>query len=166
MKTENTTVLSNKKNGFTLIELLIVITLLGIMAGLILTTYFGTIKKAHDARRRQDMENIKQGLELYYADIEVYPEEADVVWGNPLTDSTGDRIYMKVIPQDPNEEGYNYVYQTDASRSFFRLYSCLENDQDVNYTVSMTPEDGPVPNCGTGCNNVCNYGVSSTNTQP
>jgi prepilin-type N-terminal cleavage/methylation domain-containing protein len=53
------------KHGFTLIELLIVMTVLGILAGLALASYGGVQEKARDSKRKQELSALKKALNLY-----------------------------------------------------------------------------------------------------
>lgn len=155
------------KKGFTLIELLTVIAILSILAALIFGNFVTTIKKARDNRRKQDLSQVKTALELYFAEVGFYPtthptEEGGLPWGSALTNSLGTKTYMKKLPQEPSRNnGYNYSYQSDGT--YFKLYSCLENTEDLDYN-NITPTG--TPNCGVGCNNQCNYGVSSPNIVP
>jgi len=150
------TALSNSKSqGFTLIEILVVITLLAILATIIVNSYVSTLKKGRDSRRKQDLEQVSRALELYYADNNVYP--ATLSWDSPLVNSqvVPTKLYMKRLPSDPaNTDTLEYLYETDGT--YYRLFTCLENDQDANYQIYSGK------NCGSGCNN-CNYGIASPN---
>lgn len=156
------TVVNNQnKRGFTLMEILVVISLLAILATIVVNSYLSTLKKGRDSRRKQDIEQIARALELYYADNNVYPDS--LVWGEPLVNTTvvPTKMYMKRLPEDPAKTtSLNYVYQTDDTGSYYQLYVCLENDQDVAYL------DYTAVNCGVGCNNQCNYGIASPNQTP
>ena len=65
--------LKSKKQGFSLIELLIVIGLVGIFSIGGLASYVGSQKNSRDARRKADLETIKEALEFYRADNNQYP---------------------------------------------------------------------------------------------
>ncbi len=158
---------NSSSRGFTLIELLTVIAILSILAALIFGNFVTTIKKARDNRRKQDLSQVKTALELYFSDIGLYPTthptlEGGLPWGSSLTNSIGTKTYMKKLPQEPSKNsGYNYSYESDGT--YFKLYSCLENTEDLDYN-NITPTG--VPNCGIGCNSQCHYGVSSPNVIP
>lgn len=152
-----------KKQGFTLMELLIAIAILGIMATVSMGGYFSSLKKGRDAKRKAALEQVQRALEMYYNDHGRYPEadEINLKWGEQFTDGT--TIYMQKLPKDPKSD-YTYQYITDVSPetpgSYFKLYACLENDQDPQI---ITPSEGGT-DCG--CPSGCNYGISSPNTEP
>lgn len=101
------------KKGFTLVELLIVITIIGILAGLSLVSYNGTQGKARDATRKSDLRDLQKALQSYYADNNsTYPntggawcssEPGDVVQncnsGNYILGLAP--TYIPKLPRDP-----------------------------------------------------------------
>jgi prepilin-type N-terminal cleavage/methylation domain-containing protein len=62
-----------KSPGFTLVELLAVIAIIGILTGIIMVNIGGLRAKARDARRKADLSQIQNALELYYAEHDLYP---------------------------------------------------------------------------------------------
>lgn len=70
--------LKNKQSGFTIVELLIVIVVIGILAGLVVTTFAGIQKKARDTERQTDVKAVHAQLEAYYAQNGFYPTEANM----------------------------------------------------------------------------------------
>jgi len=154
--------MNKKQNGFTLLEILVVIALLGILATIIMGSYLASLKKARDSRRKQDLEQISRALELYYSQNNSYPEDIDVDFGGPLENPNGGDYYMKMLPQDPSgaTSGYNYDYISNDGQEY-QLYSCLENDQDPDYSSYTGSE-----NCGTSCDGMCHYGIASPNSEP
>jgi prepilin-type N-terminal cleavage/methylation domain-containing protein len=156
--------MSNKKNGFTLIEVLTVIAILGIIALLVFGNFIRSLKKARDSRRKQDLNQIRTALDVYYSVHEAYPtatEPPGLVWGGTLTDDD-DRVFMQKLPSDVNAN-LNYVYQAPSTGDYFILYSCLENTEDIDYD-KITPI--VEPDCGDECSNTCHYGISSSNKTP
>lgn len=53
------------KKGFTLIELLTVVTIIGILAGLISISFLSSREKSRDARRKADLRNIYDAASMY-----------------------------------------------------------------------------------------------------
>ena len=136
-------------------EILVVISLLAILATVVMASYFTSLKRGRDSRRKQDLEQVGRALELYYFENNVYPLPAELTWGEALEKDT--KTYMKKLPTDPldklNEGNFTYFYESDGGS--YELYSCLENDKDLDYT-----EDYTSTNCGTDCT-ICRYGISS-----
>lgn len=165
-----------KRKGFTLIELLVVIFILGVLASLISNTFFTSLKKGRDARRKADLEQIQKGLEIYYEDNRAYPTQAPdpgFLFGNEFSKVIGTKtkIYMKKVPNDPiNGLDYKYVY--DSTEDAFKLYACMENNQQIlPYDAALSPAGGFT--CSTECfardgqtQITCIWGLSSPNTIP
>lgn len=160
------------KKAFTLIELLVVIMILGILAALISGNFFTSLKKGRDARRKGDLEQIQRALEMYYEDKRAYPTTAPgsgFVFGGDF--SVSGKVYMKKVPNDP-VSGKNYEYDYDSVNGAYKLYTCLENTQQVlPYSVALSPGGGL--SCNTNCfaqdgttSITCIWGISSPNVNP
>ncbi len=146
-----------KKKGFTLIELLIVIVILGILAAFVSGSFFSSLKKGRDARRKADLNNVKKALEMYYEDHLEYPD--GLTWGNPLVDDQG-RMYIKRLPKDPIP-GCHYKYEHVTSpQEGWRLYSIIENPLDSGEGVNQSGYTGKDCGCGT-----CKYIITSSNLE-
>lgn len=142
-----------KKTGFTLIELLIVITILGILAGLTLASYGGTQERARDSKRKTDLDALKKALELARQDSTgaYYYPSCDSIDGpgstgcyltgtktNPDLTSISGTPYMQSVPTDPKTStGYVYIPSgTGCTASpntctTYTLIACLENTKDT-----------------------------------
>ncbi len=84
-------VLKDKK-GFTLLELMIVVAIIGILATLAQPMFKAAVLKSKEAALKEDLFNIRNVLDQYYADNGKYP------------DSLEDLVtkgYMRGIPVDP-----------------------------------------------------------------
>lgn len=77
--------LKQKQSGFTIVELLIVIVIIGILAGLVITTFAGIQARARDSERQTDINAIQKQLEAYYANFGGYPSLADFNNTSPNT---------------------------------------------------------------------------------
>ncbi len=81
-----------KSRGFTLIELLVVIAIIGILASIVLASFSTAQKQARDASRRQIISNVQTAFEQYYAEKNLYPENATQI---------SDAFQNGVQPTDP-----------------------------------------------------------------
>ncbi len=54
-----------KDKGFTLIELMVVIAIIGVLAGVIITSLSAARKRGRDAQRIRDIQEIRSAIELY-----------------------------------------------------------------------------------------------------
>ncbi len=95
--------LKRKTTGFTIVELLIVIVVIGILAGLVITTFVGVQQKARDSERKTDINGIHAQIEAYYAQNSKYPSFSQM---NDEAATTGFRaVSMKGLDgaayQDP-----------------------------------------------------------------
>jgi len=88
---EPTTVTGNRR-GFTLIELLVVITLIVVLAGIGLSTYSSSVRRAKEAVLLEDLFQFKDAIDQYNADKGTYPPDL----ASLVTEG-----YMRQIPKDP-----------------------------------------------------------------
>lgn len=122
------------RKGFTLIELLVVIGIIGTLVAVLLPNYMGTRQRGRDAVRKQDLQNIRKGLELYRQDTtdSSYPASLPAVgsqWAN------GSSIYMSKFPGDPSGGSYNYSL---VGRTY-TLCAVLENPADTQGVTCAAP---------------------------
>lgn len=135
----NKIVNKSKTKGFTLIELLIVISVMGILSGVM----FGVINvnglrsKARDSQRIADIKKIQTALELYFTDNRRYPESTS--WASTSTlGTTLVSNYISSLPTDPTYTGTSlscnsttmsdvgYLYRTSAGGSRYLLVAKTE----------------------------------------
>lgn len=102
--------LSRPTNGFTLIELLVVMTIIGLLLMLAVPRYFGGVDRAKEAVLRENLHQMRDAIDKYYADTLRYP--------TTLEDLVT-RKYLRTVPADPITESRNswvLVPPTDPSR--------------------------------------------------
>ncbi len=121
--------LQNKK-GFTLLELLVVIGIMVLLVGMFTIYFTNAQKKTRDAKRKEDLRQIAQALELYKDDVipHVYPTL--VGCATPVVNSTTNVTYMKKMPCDtanPTPFAYHFVPDNAAIPPTYELYACLES---------------------------------------
>ncbi len=145
----------NKQNknrfslGFTLIEILVVITIIMIVSAVGLVSFINVGRNARDARRRSDLETVRQALVLYRSENGCYPKpsgtaiEAYLAVISTLS-SVGSSYLSSPLPQDPQYDTkpttQAYQYSPTGScgsgmASGFSLAATLENPVST-YTIS------------------------------
>ena len=98
--------------GFTLIELLVVLAILALLLSVAAPRYFGSIDRSKETVLKQNLFQIRDALDKYFADTGKYPDTLDELVEHhylrappldPVTDST--RTWIVVPPQDPGKGG-------------------------------------------------------------
>ncbi len=133
-----------KQAGFTIVELLIVIVVIGILAGLVVTTFSGIQQKARDTERETDVKALHGQLEAHYAQTGYYPSLAN------MNDATYRTANLKGLDPDalkdpkgaaqtlvaaPAANSYSYEVETAAGAS------CeADNTTCATYTLTATLE--------------------------
>ena len=126
----------NKKtlpfSSFTLVELLIVVSILGILSGLVISVINPARlqKGARDANRRKDLAVVAETLEQYYADWNRYPVTSDYSAATFFLTNNG---YISTAPTDPKDFSYCY---TSTGQTFVL---CAAFEKDPAETNGVTP---------------------------
>lgn len=130
------------KRGFTLLELLVVITIIGLLASVGLASYGRAQARARDARRQSDLTTLRNSLEIYYAEMNQYPEgdwqDVDIVLKDDLVPT-----YIRVIPSDPGGAGsVAYRYRSVSSGQGYCIAGNLETAEETESTCTVSLEPG------------------------
>lgn len=169
-----------KNKSFTIMELLIVMTIVVIL--LILSLLFlnpkKQIEKAHDAKKINDLDQIKKVLENYYDDKNCYPKPEEICYQSaPYNNACyicGNNFssplipdYFNKIPCDPQSPQKNYLYQVDNQEcpKWFKIYAFLSNNNN-HPAVKNAKCEGYACGIQSPNNNLSfgyNYGISSGN---
>ena len=106
----------NKRKGFTFVELMVVMTIGAIIFAVTSVTYRSITINSRDARRKSDLEAVRQALELCRSYSGAYPAE-DPAASNTLgtTIVCGGQTYMSEVPTDPKTQAEYYYNQSSAS---------------------------------------------------
>ncbi len=141
--------LKNTKSGFTIVELLIVIVVIGILAGLVVTTFTGIQQKARNTERQTDIKAIHGQVEAYYAQNGKYPTLAN------LNDGTWRGTNMKGLDsealKDPKGSAStlvaaaaanSYAYAVFASDGTTACDNAAAATDCAVYTLTATYEGG------------------------
>lgn len=126
----------NFKQGFTLIELLVVISIIGVLAALLLANMVGIRQRAADTKTKNDMNQVKTALRLYYNDNQSYPSSSTACRNLSLSSY----ISSQVIPADCN---YVAVSGNDTFKIWINLQNAgdpdIQKSQDTCGTISGEP---------------------------
>ena len=132
-----------KQSGFTIVELLIVIVVIGILAGLVVTTFSGVQKSARDKERQTDVKAIHGQLEAYYATNGRYPTLAN------LNDEDWVKENLKGLDldalKDPKGANSTFVGAAAANAYAYAVTptGCDNDDEEcTGYTLTATLEGG------------------------
>ena len=81
-----------QNRGFTLIELMIVMAIITILAGIGLSLYANSIRRANEAALTQDLVEMRKSIDEYYADKNKWPADLQTLVSEK---------YLRFIPKDP-----------------------------------------------------------------
>jgi general secretion pathway protein G len=79
------------QKGFTLIELIIVVTIIGMLAGLAIVNVRFAQRKAREAVLMDNLATLRKAIDNFYADKQRYPSDLNELVPN----------YVRSIPKDP-----------------------------------------------------------------
>lgn len=143
-----------KKNallGFTLVEIMIVIAMIGILAAALFPNMTEYLKRARDAARASDLNNIATGIAMYEIDKETLPPHVSGCYPTQKLLSGG---YIKVGFISPKGAGYDegcgvsgkYAYGVSTGNVLdpqsSLLMAVMENQNGGNYTGSTSGMTG------------------------
>ena len=131
--------------GFTLVEIMIVVAMIGILAAALFPNMTGYLKRARDAARASDLNNIATGIAMYEIDKETLPPHVSGCYPTQKLLSGG---YIKVGFISPKGAGYDegcgvsgkYAYGVSTGNVLdpqsSLLMAMMENQNGGNYTGS------------------------------
>lgn len=117
-----------KIKAFTLIELATVVTIIGILAAIAVPNFLNAAIRAKIAKSMSEQELIVWGLESYFIDNDVYPQNATIGVTNPsdLVPLTMPVPYMSQLPYDvflyPANVDKNQWIETERNGNPFYFY--------------------------------------------
>lgn len=140
-----------KLRGFTLVELMVVIAIIAILVGVGALAFGGALKRARDAKRKADLNEIRKALMMYYTESGSYPAMTDPLSGwersactatacntdspSPFMEYLSPNYMVRVPldPQHPNKSGsWGYLYRPESAYGFRLMthFEVLNNADD------------------------------------
>jgi general secretion pathway protein G len=112
--------------GFTLVEMLVVITIIGLIVGLVGPRVLNYLSESKVKTARIQIESFSAALDLYYLDNGRYPsanEGLSALVQRPGAIETWNGPYLKsgAVPNDP--WGHAYVYKMPGDHSAYEIVS-------------------------------------------
>ena len=81
----------NHQSGFSLIELIVVVTIIGILAGVAMINVRNGVRKAQETALKDNLFSMRKAIDNFYADKQRYPADLNELVPN----------YLRAIPPDP-----------------------------------------------------------------
>jgi general secretion pathway protein G len=124
---------TRRQRGFTLVEMLVVITIIGLIMGLIGPRVLNYLTESKVKAAKIQIQSFASALDLYYLDLGRFPTSAEGLgalvrdpgglraWNGPYIKGSG-------VPNDP--WGHTYVYRSPGERSSYDITSYGADGQE------------------------------------
>lgn len=114
------------ERGFTLVELLVVITIIGLIMGLVGPRVLNYLSESKTKAAKIQIESFASALDLYYLDVGRYPTSSEglvALVKRPGSTGTWNGPYLKggLVPADP--WGNQYVYRSPGEHGTYDIIS-------------------------------------------
>ena len=119
--------------GFTLVEILVVITIIGLIMGLVGPRVLNYLGESKAKTAKIQIESFSSALDLYYLDVGRYPNTNEglvALVARPGNAEVWNGPYLKgaVVPNDP--WGHPYVYRSPVERAPYEIVSFGADGQE------------------------------------
>lgn len=108
------------RDGFTLIEILVVLAILAALLSIAAPRYFGSVDRSKETVLKQNLFQIRETLDKYYADTGRYPDSVDDLVARrylrttPVDPVTGSTITWIIVPPADLKKGGVYDVKSGA----------------------------------------------------
>ncbi len=121
------------ESGFTLVEILVVITIIGLIMGLVGPRVLGYLGESKVKAAQIQIESFASALDLFYLDAGRYPSSAEglaALVRRPGGTTSWNGPYLKngQIPNDP--WGHPYIYRAPGERGAYDIISLGSDGQE------------------------------------
>jgi general secretion pathway protein G len=121
------------QRGFTLVEMLVVITIIGLIMGLIGPRVLSYLSESKVKTAKIQIQSFVTALDLFYLDMGRYPSSSEglaVLTNDPGGLRTWNGPYLKAsgVPNDP--WGHPYVYRSPGERNNYDIISYGSDGQE------------------------------------
>ena len=117
--------------GFSLIEIMVVITIMGLAAGLVTTYVTRQLEQGRIRAASTQVRSFDSSIELYNLTHYKYPSKLhDLV----------DKGILKEIPKDPWGKDYQYQVPGDVNKNSFDVYTILPKEEKKIGNWESAPE--------------------------
>ena len=119
--------------GFTLVEMLVVITIIGLIMGLVGPRVLNSLGESKVKAAKLQIESFSSSLDLFYLDVGRYPTASEglvALAQRPGNASIWNGPYLKTgsVPADP--WGHVYLYRAPAERGPYEIVSLGSDGQE------------------------------------
>jgi prepilin-type N-terminal cleavage/methylation domain-containing protein len=144
---------NKKQKGFTLIELLIVISIIGLLSSIVMTSMANARIRSRDAKRLADMRAINVAIEQYKIDLnESAPYNSGWVgtWpGTGMPYELADLVargYLAKLPSDPKYKGGDNYYYRNIESSYICSGDTSLQTYCIRFKMEASSAVGPAGN--------------------
>ena len=121
------------QSGFTLVEILVVITIIGLIMGLVGPRVLGYLGESKVKAAQIQIESFSSALDLFYLDAGRYPSTAEGLTAlvrRPGGTTSWNGPYLKngQVPNDP--WGHPYIYRAPGERGAYDIISYGSDGQE------------------------------------
>jgi len=117
---------TDNEAGFTLVEMLVVITIIGLIMGLVGPRVLNYLAESKVKTAKIQIESLSAAIDLYYLDNGHYPsasEGLDALVRRPAGDDGWNGPYLKSQKAPADPWGHPYVYKTPGQHGPYEIAS-------------------------------------------